>query len=263
MDHFQSDTANTTVIYFPLINQRFVRKNDIDKLTHHRCDQEDIDKVLNQIEKECDFFEQKRRMLGRNRLCLAFFVICFISGLTTVMISSGVSTSIGFYVGIGVVTLALFVVLLILLFNRMLNRIEEHYFQVIQSNLELSNQKIERGGAHWNTKDINLNYLELQVTEDNMVMKQMFGNILMSKLHHSKITEKDKNEGTQPTDRNAARRSKNSVRQAAGQPEAHRAEGHSEESEDNETDEDDEEDDDEEGSDEESDADHKEESKEN
>ena len=177
MDYFRSGAVNTTVLYFPLIDQKFVRKNDIFQLTNGRCDQAEVDTVLDQIETECGNFSQKKSMMNRNRLCLAIFILCFVAGLTTVMISSGVNTDIGFYVGIGFVTLALLLVLFILLFNRMLNRIEEHYLQVIQARLEFSNQKIEKSGAQWNTRSINLNYLELRVVEDEMIIKQVFGSL--------------------------------------------------------------------------------------
>ena len=262
MDYFRSGLAHTTVLYFPLIEERFVRKNDIFQLTNGRCDQAEVDGVLDRIESECGHFTQKKRIIGRNRVCLAIFILCFISGLTSVMISSGVNTSIGFYVGIGIVTTALLLVLLILLINRMLNRVEAHYLNVIQSALEQSNARIEKGGVQWNTRAINLNYLELRVVEDDMVMKQMFGH--MKAFHGNKdmIIEEGGDDDATATDRHRMSRvhsGVNGLRKTAHKRPASSDEDDDEESGTEEGD-DDEEDDDEEDDDEEEEESEEEES---
>ena len=253
MDNFQVGLENTTVLYFPLIDQKYVRKNDILQLTNGRCKQAEVDGVLDSIEAECGHFEMKKRMLGRNRICLSIFILSFVSGLTTVMISSGVDASIGFYVGIGIVTLALLLVFLILLINRMLNHVEAHYLQIIQSRLEHSNEKIGKGGAHWNTRAINLNYLELRVVEDHAIMKQILGSMMKSIHHNHMIIEEEKNEGDQVTDRNriASRMMGKSQKKAPKNADSDEDKSGTEEDDDDDDDDDDDEEDEEEDEDEE------------
>lgn len=202
MNNFANIILPTTVLYFPLINQRFIRKPDIFDLTNNRCNQTDIDKVLDAVEMECGYFERKKIILSRNRLSLMLFVTIFSTGLTITLICTGANTEVGFYIGMGIVTAAIFLLLVVIVVTHMLNHLEEHYFRVIQSNLERSNQSIERGGVHWNTQNLNLNYLELHVVEEEAAAAHFLAQVLKPR---EAITTEEDRLGTEPADRQRRR----------------------------------------------------------
>lgn len=153
-----------SVLYFPIINYRYVRKKDIFDLTGHRVSENEINKMLTTIETECNNFRERQNIdivFSRfTRLFPYIFILstCLLFGSSFLSFKSGV-----FYGSIAVFCSFLLLLMLILSSFKYTN-VEEKYRKLIEQRIVKLNNELSPRPLWWEVGQGNI--LELYQRED-------------------------------------------------------------------------------------------------
>jgi len=155
----------SSVLYFPIINYKYVRKENIEELTHHICTTEEINGMLEQIERHCDYFQDRKYIDLKFSGLTALFPLAFLISLLSMIVCSVVSWQAGvWYSGVGIV-LSFVLLLILILSSFRITALDRSYRRDIQNNITNFNKTLEKkGNIHWEIGKNNT--LELHQKED-------------------------------------------------------------------------------------------------
>ena len=158
----------SSTIYFPLINYKYVRKNNIPELTGNIYQQEEVDKVLDEIEQKLNSFKQ-RKWLDQNITKFSnLFPVLFFCGLLLTFISSLSVFQLGIFCGLSIVTLSLILLFALIVSTLKTSSVDQRYKTEIENILAEKN-KVVGLNALWkvgNNNMIEINFKEAWEFDD-------------------------------------------------------------------------------------------------
>jgi hypothetical protein len=153
-----------SVLYFPIINYRYVRKKDIFDLTSHRVSENEINKMLTTIESECNNFRERQRIDAIFSKFTRLFPYIFILSTCTLFGSSFLSFKSGVFYGSIAVFVSFLFLLVLIMGSFKYTSIEEKYRKLIEQRIVKLNRDLEPRPLRWEVGQGNI--LELYQRED-------------------------------------------------------------------------------------------------
>lgn len=132
---------SSSVLYFPIIHYRYVRKEHIE-LDDKFVTQEKVEQCLQEIERECDEFKERKWIDSKFSGLTALFPATFLLSMLFIVISSITSLAPGVWYGAVGLIISILLLIILIFSSYRISQLDKEYRKKIEQCLRNFNQEI-------------------------------------------------------------------------------------------------------------------------